>query len=100
MLGSCTLEGVAIGEVMSYRPLAIAAPIYRCWATMRLATMEEWMGSRGLHSMYADIQEIGVADAWRKALASIEQLRLNGKPFCGGVADIATFFDQVRRGLV
>ena len=29
-------EGAKIGQVTSYRPLTISAPIYRCWATMRL----------------------------------------------------------------
>ena len=93
-------DGAAIGEVMSYRPLTITPPIYRCWATMRLATLEEWIGSWPLHEMYAGIPEMEVVDAWHKALTSIEQLKLNGKPFCGGVADVASIFDQVRGGLV
>ena len=32
--------GAAVGEVVSYRPLTIIAPLYRCWAMMRLRTME------------------------------------------------------------
>ena len=31
--------GAAIGQVMSYRPLTITSPLYRCWATMRLECM-------------------------------------------------------------
>ena len=85
---------------MSYRPLAITSPIYRCWATMRLAMLEEWMGSRTLQEMYVGISEIGVVDAWHEALTKIEELRLEGKPFCGGEAGIGKFFDQVRIGLV
>ena len=48
-------EGAAIGKVMSYRPFAITALIYRCWATMRLATLEEWIGPWALHEMYVGI---------------------------------------------
>ena len=93
-------EGLAIGEVVSYRPLTIAAPIYRCWATMRLATLEEWIGSWALQEIYVGIPEMGAVDAWHEALTRIEELKLNGEPFCGGVADIAKFFDQARIGLV
>ena len=42
---------------------------------------------------------MGAVDAWRKALVDIEKMKLNGIRF-GGLADIATFFDQVRRGVV
>ena len=75
-------EGVAIGEGMSHRPITTTAHIYRCWATMRLATLEEWIGAWALHDMYAGIPEMGVVDARRKALASIEELKLNGKRIC------------------
>ena len=68
---------------MSYRPVTITAPIYRCWATMRLATMEEWIGSSALHEIYADIPEMGAVDAWHKALTNTEDFELNGSPFCG-----------------
>ena len=74
---------------MSYRPLTITAPIYRCWATMRLTTMEEWVCSWTLSEMHAGFPEMGAVDAWRKALTNIEEFKLNGTPFCGGVADIA-----------
>lgn len=43
---------------------------------------------------------MGAVDAWHKALADIEELKLKGTPFCGGVADIAKFFDQIRRKVV
>ena len=35
-----------------------------------------------------------------KPLPTIEELRLDGKTIGGGSADIAKFFDQVRRGVV
>ena len=31
--------GAQIGKVMSYRPLTITSPLYRCWGTMRLECM-------------------------------------------------------------
>ena len=34
-------EGAGVGEAMSYRPLTITAPLYRCWATLRLASLED-----------------------------------------------------------
>ena len=78
-------EGAIMGEVMSYRPLTITAPIYRCWATMRLATMEEWIGSWALPDMHSGVPEMGAVDAWHKALIDIEEMKLNGIPFRGGV---------------
>ena len=66
----------------------------RCWATMRLATLEDWIGTWALQEMYAGISEMGAVDAWHEALTRIEELKLDGKPFCGGVADIAKCFDQ------
>ena len=42
----------------------------------------------------------GAVDVWREALTKIEELKLDGKAFCGGVADIAKFFAQVRRDIV
>ena len=73
-------EGAVVGEVMSYRPLTITAPIYRCWATMRLATMEEWIGSLALSVMHAGVPEMGAVDAWHTALTNIEEFKLNGAP--------------------
>ena len=50
--------------------------------------------------MYAGIPEMGAVDAWHEALTQIRELKLDGEAFCGGVADIAKFFDHVRRGTV
>ena len=50
--------------------------------------------------MYAGVHGMGAVDAWREALTIIEDLNLDGKHYCGGVADIAKFFDQVRREVV
>ena len=50
--------------------------------------------------MYAGISEMGAVGAGREALTQIEGLKSSGKAFCGGVADIAKFFDQIRRGIV
>ena len=85
---------------MSYRPLTITSPLYRAWATMRLRSIEEWTIAWALPEMFAGVPEMGAVDAWHKALANIEELKLKGIPFCGGVADIAKFFDQIRREVV
>ena len=52
------------------------------------------------HAMYACIPEMGIVDVWHKALASIEELKFDGKFLCEAVVGIAKFFDRVRRGLV
>ena len=50
--------------------------------------------------MHAGVPEMGAVDAWHDVLSSVEEMKLNGTPYCGGVADIAKFFDQLRRKLV
>ena len=85
---------------MSYRPLTITAPLYRCWATMRLGCMEAWIRSWALPEMHAGVPEMGAVDAWHEVLNKIEDLKLEERSFCGGVADIAKSFDKIRRDLV
>ena len=75
-------EGAIMGEVMSYRLFTITPPVYRWWATMRLATMEEWIGSWALPEMHVGVLEMGAVDVWRKAVIDIEDRKLNGTPFC------------------
>ena len=43
---------------------------------------------------------MGAVDARHKAPTDIEEMKLAGTSFCGGVADIAKFFDQIRRKVV
>ena len=50
--------------------------------------------------MHAGIPEMGAVDAWYEVLTTLEDHKLNGKHFVGGVAYIAKFFDQIRRDLV
>ena len=85
---------------MSYRPLTITSPLYRCWAAMRLQDMAEWVEFWQLEEMYAGVAGRGATDAWHEALVEIEAYKLNGTHCCGAVADIAKFFDQIRRGMV
>ena len=89
-----------IGKVVSYRPLTITAPIYRCWATCRLENMQEWVMEWALPGMHAGVPSMGAVDAWREALTHIEELKLDNEKFSGGVADIANIFDQIIRKLV
>ena len=92
--------GAAIGEVMSYRPLAIVSPFYRAWDTMRLRRMADWVISWVLPQMHAGVPEMGAVDAWHVALTELEDLKLASIPYCGGVADIAKFFDRLIREVV
>ena len=85
---------------MSYRPLTTTAPLCRCWGTMRLECMSPWIQEWALPEMHAGIPVMGAVDAWYEVLTTLEDHKLNGKHFVGGVADIAKFFDQIRRGLV
>ena len=93
-------EGAEVGQVMGYRPLTITAPLYRCWATMRLADLQEWIDGWALPEMYAGVPGRGAVDAWREVLTTVENLKLDGKNYCGGVADIAKLFDQIQREVV
>ena len=56
-------EGSTPGEVMSYRPLTIMAPLYRRWASMRLRALEGWVQKWALPEMYAGVAGQGSADA-------------------------------------
>ena len=58
------------------------------------------MRSWALPEMQAGIPEMGAVDAWIEVLATMEELKLDGKHFGGGTADIANFVDHVRRLLV
>ena len=84
-------EGAKIGHVMSYRPLTISAPLYRCWATMRLKSLEPWIRQWSLPEMHAGVPEMRAVDAWHEVLTSLEEHKMDGKDFAGGVADIANF---------
>lgn len=75
--------GATVGEVMSYRPLAITSPLYRAWATMRLRCMADWVGSWALPEMHAVVPEMGAVDAWRAALTEIDDYKISGTPYCG-----------------
>ena len=92
--------GAQIGQAMSYRPLTITSPLYRCWGTMRLECMSPWIREWALPEMHAGIPEMGAVDAWHEGLTALEDHKLNGKHFVGGIADIAKFVDQILRDLV
>ena len=62
--------------------------------------MSPWIREWALPEMHAGVPEMGATDAWHEVLTQMEEHKLNGKHFVGGVADIAKFFDQIRRGLV
>ena len=93
-------DGAEVGKVMSYRPLTITSPLYRSWASLRLEDLEDWIKMWALPEIFAGVPGKGATDAWYEVLTKIEGLRLDQIPFCGGVADIAKFFDQLRRSLV
>ena len=50
--------------------------------------------------MYAGVAAVGAEDAWHITCMEIEELTLEGTPFCGGTADIMKFFDQIPREVV
>ena len=65
--------GALLGEVMSFRPLTISAPLYRAYATMRLKDMQPWINQWMTTEMYARVP---------------------------GSLDILKFFDQIVREVV
>jgi hypothetical protein len=89
-----------MGKAMSFRPITITAPVYRAWATLRLADMQERIRGWSLPEMYAGVPGLGATDAWYEVLTKLEHHKLHDIGFCGGVADIMKFFDQILRNLV
>ena len=59
--------------------------------------MEDWISAWMLLEMHAGVPEMGAVGAWRKALMDIGEMKMNNTPFCGGVANIANSFGQIRR---
>ena len=62
--------------------------------------MRHWIDEWAMEEMFAGIPGQGAVDAWYQALMDVEQMLLEGTPFCGGAADIHKFFDQIQRDLV
>ena len=60
-------------------------------------TLDKGMGTSEMH---AGVPEKEATDAWHEVLTLLEEHKLNGKHFVGGVTDIAKIFDQIRRDLV
>ena len=56
---------------------------------MRLKSCEPWIREWALPGMHAGVPEMGAVDAWHEVLTTLEEHKLNGKQFVGGVADIA-----------
>ena len=54
--------GATTGQVMSYRPLTITSPLYRCWGTMRLKSCEPWIREWALPEMHVGVPEVGAVD--------------------------------------
>ena len=67
---------------------------------MRLADMDMWVQCWALPETYAGVPGKGAVDAWYEVPTKTLTMKLNGKEHCGGVADIAKFFDQIRRPLI
>ena len=65
-------SGAQIRQVMSYRPLTITSPLYRCWGTMRLECMSPWVREWALPEMHAGIPEMGAVDALHEVLTTLE----------------------------
>ena len=93
-------DGTEVGQVTSYRIITITSPLYRAWAATRLDGMHLWVRGWALPEMYAGVPERGAVDAWHAVLTKVESMKLDDRNYCGGVADIAKFFDQVRRPLL
>ena len=85
---------------MSYRPLTITSPLYTAGATMWSRSMQSWVTTWILSEMHAGVPEMVTVDGWRAALTDLEELKPSGTPWCGGVAAIAKFFDQIIRTVV
>ena len=63
-VGYLEKAGAVMGKVMSYRPLTITCPLYRCYATMRLEDLQGWIRSWALSEIHAGVPGVGAVDAW------------------------------------
>lgn len=93
------IDGHVLGDVMSYRPLTLMAPIYRRWASMRLRALEPWAGEWVMPEMYAGVAQQTTVEATYQVMADLENPTLEGTPFCGAAVDIFTLFGQILRNL-
>ena len=62
--------------------------------------MHMWVQMWSLGEMYAGVPGRGAVDAWHEVLATLENCKLEERSYCGGVADIATCFDQIKRAML
>jgi len=61
--------------------------------------MHMWVQMWSLEEMFAGVPGRGAVDAWREVLTLLEGCKLEDQSYCGGVADIAKFFDQIKRAM-
>ena len=59
-----------------------------------------WVHMWSLEEMFAGVPGKGATDAWHEVLTTLEVCKLEDQGYCGGVADIAKFFDQIKRAML
>ena len=59
-----------------------------------------WIQHWALPEMFAGVPGRGAVDAWHEVLSKIEESKLDGKNYCGGVVGIAKCVDQIRRPMM
>ena len=59
-----------------------------------------WVQMWPLEEMFAGVPGRGAVDAWHEVLTTLEECKLEDNSYCGRVADIAKFFDQIKRAML
>ena len=59
-----------------------------------------WVQMWSLDEMFAGVPGRGAVDAWHEVLTTLEECKLEDRSYCGGVADIAKFFNQIKRAML
>jgi hypothetical protein len=87
-----------LDDPMGFRVLTILPTIYRKWASLRLASMDDWVKTWNNDDIYT--VGAGADEAWWITALAIEEKLLKGELVIGGAADLKKAFDQIQRPLL
>ena len=87
---------------LGQRPLCVLPVVYRLWASVRLAHIQEWFYSWVPDSVFCAGKGVSSVDAWCATAVDIEEVLSNTRQgdFHIFVADVVKSFDTVDRDIL
>ena len=84
------------------RPLSVLLVVYRLWASVRLAHLQEWFSSWVPDSVFSAGKGDSSVDAWYATSIDIEEVlsRIRPSDFHIFVADVVKSFDPLDRDIL